>query len=376
MTVTSAPNLLSGVINQFLAIKPLWNFAKGRARNMMVKRAETIGVPWRATVQQLRARHGEREFSSEWQAELEAIQNSDLVYPDYYTTSFHAYNEGNLGWRPAMEVEVAAKAVHARIWPEAAAAGDARLRQSYHDVLKARLSSLPNNIVDLGCGVGMSTETLQATFPEARLTGVDLSPYFLAVAKYREQERTTVREQGRQRSGKQVSERDHGSAGNRNGENSSTPVPSYPATRPLSHPSTLSSPAPMLALPPHPLFLTHWHHAPAEATGLPAAAYDLVSICLVFHELPQTAAQAIIQEAHRLLRPGGHLAIMDMNPNSEALQKMPAFVFTLLKSTEPYLDEYFALNLDEALREAGFEPPSIDFNSPRHWTVMGQKPKL
>lgn len=113
MIATPAPNLLSTVVTRILAIKPLWNFAKGRAHTMMVKRAESIGVPWRETVQKLQTRSGEAKFAPEWQADLEVIQNPELVYPDYYTTSFHAYDEGNLGWRPAMEVEVAAKAVFA-----------------------------------------------------------------------------------------------------------------------------------------------------------------------------------------------------------------------------------------------------------------------
>ncbi|MBW4482281.1 MAG: class I SAM-dependent methyltransferase [Tildeniella torsiva UHER 1998/13D] len=331
MTATSAPNLLSSVVNQVLAIKPLWNFAKGRARHMMVTRAETIGVPWRERVQALRSRRTEigsteagpsmtgiGELSPLWQADLEAVQNPRLVYPDYYTTSFHAYDEGNLGWQPAMEVEVAAQAVHAKIWPEAGAAGDDRLRQSYHDVLMAQLPQTPEAIVDIGCGVGMSTEAFQATFPQAQLTGVDLSPYFLAVARYRQQERQST------------------------GKVSSTATP------------------------------ITWHHGAGEATGLPSAAYDLVSICLVFHELPQSAAKAILREARRLLRPGGHLAIMDMNPLSEAIQKLPPFVFTLLKSTEPYLDDYFTLEVEAAFEAAGFERPSVTFNSPRHRTFVGR----
>lgn len=40
-------------------------------------------------------------------------------------------------------------------------------------------------------------------------------------------------------------------------------------------------------------------HAPAEATGLPAASYDLVSMCLVAHELPQSATRSILREAFR-----------------------------------------------------------------------------
>ncbi|MBE9139411.1 class I SAM-dependent methyltransferase [Nodosilinea sp. LEGE 07088] len=324
MTATPAPNLLSSMVNQVLSIKPLWNFAKGRARHMMVTRAETIGVPWRERVQALQRRGGPTSsggtatLSPLWQADLAALQNPELVYPGYYTTSFHAYDEGNLGWQPAMEVEVASQAVHAKIWPEAGAAGDECLRQSYHDVLIAQLPQAPETVVDIGCGVGLSTEAFQATFPQARLTGVDLSPYFLAVAQYRQQERLE------------------------NGEASSQTA------------------------------AITWHHAAGEATGLPAATYDLVSACLVFHELPQSAARAIMQEARRLLRPGGHLAIMDMNPRSEVMQTLPPVVLTLLKSTEPYLDEYFTLDIEAAFLAAGFEQPTIALNSPRHRTLIGK----
>ncbi|HEY9890142.1 MAG TPA: class I SAM-dependent methyltransferase [Candidatus Obscuribacterales bacterium] len=303
-----SPSLLSWVVNGVLAIKPLATLAKQRARAMMIERAETLGVPWRATVQQLRSRQTEADLHPDWETTLTALQQPQLQYPDYYVTSFHAYAEGNLGWQPAMEVEVAAQAVHARIWPEAGAAGDARLRQSYHDVLKAHLPVAPRAIADLGCGVGMSTETLQATFPDATLTGVDLSPYFLAVAHYR-----------------------------------------TAAQRPIT-----------------------WHHAPAEATGLPAASFDLVSACLLFHELPQGAAIAVLQEARRLLRPGGHLAIMDMNPGCETFAQMPPFVFTLLKSTEPYLDDYLTLDFGAALTAAGFSAPQTVVNSPRHRTLLAQ----
>ena len=163
MTATSTPNLLSRVVNQVLAIKPLWNVAKGQARHMMITRAETIGVPWRQRVQALQGRRTEPggaesgvstaepgRLSPLWETDLAALQNPHVTYPNYYTTSFHAYDEGNLGWRPAMEVEVAAQAVHAKIWPESGAAGDARLRQSYHDVLTAHVPNAPNDIVDIG----------------------------------------------------------------------------------------------------------------------------------------------------------------------------------------------------------------------------------
>lgn len=297
--VNNAPGFASRLVNGVLVIKPLANLAKHRARQMMIKRAEKMGVPWTKEVQELQAR--------DWTNELAKVENPQLSYPDYYLTSFHAYETGNLSWQAAFEVEPAAYAVHAKIWQGAEAQGDVKLRQSYHDILKNQIPQEPQDILDLGCSVGMSTFALQELYPQAKITGLDLSPYFLAVAEYRSQQRQEK---------------------------------------------------------------INWVHAPAETTGLPDASFDLVSIFLVCHELPQSPTKQIFAEARRLLRPGGHLGIMDMNPKSEAFAKMPPYILTLLKSTEPYLDEYFNLDIAQALVEAGFQTPTITNNSPRHRTVI------
>ncbi|MGK7875916.1 MAG: class I SAM-dependent methyltransferase [Xenococcaceae cyanobacterium] len=299
--IKTTPELASRLINGILAIKPLANFAKHQARNMIIKRAEKIGVPWRENVQKLR--------SHDWESKLTKVQNPQLTYPDYYLCSFHAYKNGNLCWDAALEVESAASAVHATIWPGAGVKGDPKLRKSYHDVLKEQIPIQPQNILDLGCSVGLSTFALQEVYPQAKTTGVDLSPYYLAVAQYRSEQRNAK---------------------------------------------------------------INWIHAAAESTGLPDASFDLISAFLMFHELPQAAAKEIFCEARRLLRPGGYLTIMEMNPRSEVYKKMPPYILTLLKSTEPYLDQYFALDIEQALVEAGFHPPTITPITPRHRTIIAQ----
>lgn len=297
----TAPRVATRLVNTVLGIKPLANLAKHQARQMMIKRAEKIGVPWTKRVQELR--------SHDWESHLNQVQNPHLIYPDYYCCSFHAYEKGNLSWDAALEVEVAAYAVHARIWQDAGKTGDPRLRSSYHDILKTQISNQPRDILDVGCSVGLSTFALQALYPQAKITGLDLSPYFLAVAHYNSQQRNAD---------------------------------------------------------------INWVHAAAETTGLPDKSFDLVSIFLVCHELPQSATRQILAEARRLLRPNGHLAIMDMNPQSEIYAKMSPYILTLLKSTEPYLDQYFTLDIAQAIIEAGFTDPTITTNTHRHRTIVAQ----
>ncbi|MEH1941658.1 MAG: class I SAM-dependent methyltransferase [Nostoc sp.] len=299
--VNTNPGLASRLVNGILAIQPLANLAKHQARQMMIKRAERIGVPWMQEVETLQAR--------DWKTDLAQVENPQLSYPEYYLRPFHAYEGGDLSWKAAWELEVAARTVHAGIWPDAGAEGDAKLRQSYHDILKVQIPNQPQDILDLACGVGLSTFAMQEIYPQAKITGLDLSPYFLAVANYR--------------------------AGQRQAK-------------------------------------INWLHAQAESTGLPDASFDLVSIFLMCHELPQSATRQILAEMRRVLRPGGYLAIMDMNPKSEVYKKMPAYILTLLKSTEPYLDEYFALDIERTIVEAGFQTPTITNNTHRHRTAIAQ----
>jgi ubiquinone/menaquinone biosynthesis C-methylase UbiE len=300
-TINTTDTLTSKLVNGLLSIKPLADIAKHQARTMMIKRAEEIGVPWTKKVAEFRTLN--------WEIYLNQVQNPELTYPDYYVCSFHAYEKGNLNWEAAWEVESAAYAVHAKIWPDAGAKGDPKLRQSYHDIIKKQITIQPQDILDLGCSVGMSTFALEEIYPQAKITGIDLSPYFLAVAQYNSQQ---------------------------------------------NHPQIT------------------WKHSSAESTGLPDKSCDLVSSFLMFHELPQNPTKEILKEAKRLLRPGGYFTMMDMNPQSEIYAKMPPYILTLLKSTEPYLDEYFTLDIEQAIIEAGFDKPTIIPNSPRHRTIIAR----
>jgi SAM-dependent methyltransferase len=305
MTLQSKPawagdDFLSRCVNVLIQTKPIYAVMKQQARQVLIKTAEQNGIPWRKRVEQL-----SRE-----------IQQSPLTegdYPDYYQVPFHAYDRGNLCWQAAFEAESATYAMGLRVWKEEPLTWEAahqRLRGSFHQVLAERITSPVQDILDLGCSVGISTIALHRFYQTARTVGLDLSPYMLAVAQHRDE----------------------------NGE------------------------------------ISQWIQAQAEATGLPDASFDLVTLQFVLHELPRTAAIAIFHEALRLLRPGGHLAIVDNNPRSPVIQNLPPVLFTLMKSTEPWSDDYYTFNVEVGLASVGFADISTVASDPRHRTMIGRKP--
>lgn len=296
---------LGRLISTVLAIEPLRQLLFQQARSMMIRTAEQRGIPWRARRQDLRR-----------QAEplLAASTNPATIAPAYYKARFHAYNQGNLCWDAACEAEQATASVALRIWkqePLSPEAAEARMRDAIFAAIAPSLTGPVSDALDLGCSVGISTQLLK-TWLEARqrqpvrVSGLDLSPQMLAVARVRD-----------------------------------------PDSR-----------------------IDAWHHAAAEATGLPEASFDLITLQFVCHELPASATHAVLEEAARLLRPGGVLAMVDQDPQSETIRAMPAPLATLLKSTEPYLADYFALDMENALEQAGFNTIRCVASDHRHRVLV------
>jgi ubiquinone/menaquinone biosynthesis C-methylase UbiE len=245
-----------------------------------------------------------------WKAVWVSVNDRSLIYPENYRASFHGYNAGHLCWEAAFEFEMASRAVHAPLYPDRGADSDRALRQGYHDALLASLPQSPTTILDLHPTVGLSSFALRQYFPKAAITGLNFSPYYLSVARYQD---------SRQGVG-----------------------------------------------------IHAWHHALPEATGLADSSFDLISTFLLLHEMPQDTTRRILREARRLVRPGGAFAVMDMNPACGAYQTMPAVIMTLLKSTEPFLDDYFALDLEQEMLDAGFESVTSHPCSPRHRAVVAR----
>lgn len=98
-----------------------------------------------------------------------------------------------------------------------------------------------------------------------------------------------------------------------------------------------------------------WRHADIEHTGLPDGTADLVTMFSLFHEVPDTGAEAILAEAFRLLEPGGEFLLGEVAP----YDRHSAFDSVVLdweteNRGEPYWREALARDLVGMLERAGF----------------------
>ncbi|KAK9813537.1 hypothetical protein WJX73_005647 [Symbiochloris irregularis] len=309
-------SILSRLLNLAFSIPALSTALKQTAKTKIISEAEQKGVPWQQTVADLQG--------SSQVYELEAmLRNAALHYPQYYLQEFHAYPEGNLGWLPAFEAEPATDLVAVRSLAQkglSPAEAQQQLRNSINRAIQEYITAYdacdPGSIVDLGCGVGISSRSLAEHFASAQsVLGIDLSPFFLAVAELR-------RREAPQRSWSWSSR-------------------------------------------------TSYRHGLCEATELPDASVDLVNASFLVHECTAEACAEIVREARRVLRPGGILALTDNDPGSQVLKEMNVMM-VLRKITEPWADQFYMLDQEALLRDNGFQSVQCRGISLRHRVVLGQ----
>ena len=113
----------------------------------------------------------------DWRQACDRFQQTDLIYPDYYSTqNFHGIQGGYL--------TVVAAVTYDAITALASPPNETWLRQQ----LIKGIQGQPKQILDLGCGTGSTTLMLKQTFPAAQVMGLDLSPYMLTMAKHKAQQ--------------------------------------------------------------------------------------------------------------------------------------------------------------------------------------------
>ena len=68
------------------------------------------------------------------------------------------------------------------------------------------------------------------------------------------------------------------------------------------------------------------------------------------------------------------LAFADNNPQSAVTHNLPPYIYSLLRATEPWSDEYSVFDVEACMRQAGFSGVQTYVTDPRNRLVAGVAP--
>jgi ubiquinone/menaquinone biosynthesis C-methylase UbiE len=212
-------------------------------------------------------------------------------YPAYFRRNFHWQTDGYLSLRSAELYDVGVEFLFL-------GTADVMRRQIIPPVvrhLKKQRTKSPR-LLDVACGTGRTLLQLSRALPNAKLYGLDISPYYVQAA------RSLLRD---------------------------VPDASLVAEN-------------------------------AEKMPFSDAWFDVVTSVYLFHELPRNARRNVYREMFRVLAPGGLVVIEDSAQYSEAAQVAFFLERFSEEFHEPFHRDYLGDDLAEGLREVGFEVQSSE----------------
>src|SRR6266446_5944113 len=151
-------------------------------------------------------------------------------------------------------------------------------------------------LLDVACGTGRTLAQIARAHPRLRLYGLDLSPYYLQVAR-----------------------------------------------RVLADVADVSLVADN-----------------AERLPFRSGYFDVVTSVFLFHELPRPARRAVLAEMHRVLRPGGLLVIVDSAQLGESGELAFFLGRFAAEFHEPFYRDYVRDDLAAAAADAGLRVESVE----------------
>jgi ubiquinone/menaquinone biosynthesis C-methylase UbiE len=230
-------------------------------------------------------------------------------YPSYYLQNFHHQSDGYLS-------DLSANLYDLQVELLFSGSADPMRRRVIAPLkkgLRTFESVIPRQIriLDVACGTGRTLRMIRAAFPQASLHGTDLSAAYLRKAN------------------KLLSQ--------------------------------ISGELPQLL------------QANAEELPYLDNYFHAVTSVFLFHELPATVRQTIIEECFRVIKPGGVFIICDSLQLNDFPEMAPMLHNFQAIFHEPYYKHYSTDNLVERLEKAGFENVETQVNFISKY-LIAQKP--
>ncbi|MGH7111381.1 MAG: class I SAM-dependent methyltransferase [Stellaceae bacterium] len=197
-------------------------------------------------------------------------------YPRYYLQNFHFQSDGYLSAASAERYDHQVEVLFG--------GGAAAMRRQALVPLRRALAGCGRQarLLDVGCGTGQFLREVKTNHPRLHVTGLDLSPPYLAIARR--------------------------------------------LLRPWSR--------------------TRLVAAPAEAMPFADGEFDAVTCVYLFHELPPRVRRAVVAEIRRVLKPGGTAILIDsLQTGDKPLYDALLDSFPIL-FYEPYYKSYLREDLD------------------------------
>ncbi len=210
-------------------------------------------------------------------------------FPRYYRRTFHWQSDGWLSLRSAALYDLEVEALFA-------GTGDVMRRMALPALVEELRERRGARVLDVACGTGRFLRHLVEALPGLRLTGLDLSPWYLSRAEHLLQ---------------------------------------------AGHSVSLVADN-------------------AESMPFRDDYFDAASCVFLFHELPPAARRGVIAEARRTLVPGGRFVICDAAQLSDSPELRPFLESFPKLYHEPYFRSYIRDDLGRLLEAAGFEVESVE----------------
>jgi ubiquinone/menaquinone biosynthesis C-methylase UbiE len=201
-------------------------------------------------------------------------------YPTYYLQKFHFQTDGYLS-------DASAKRYDHQVEVLFGGGAAAMRRQALVPLKRALAGNFVSRrggvrLLDVACGTGRFLREVKANYPRLHVTGLDLSPHYLCVAR-----------------------------------------------RELA-----------------PWSRTRFVEGLAEAMPFADREFDVVTCIYLFHELPPRIRRAVVAEIRRVLRPGGTLIFVDSLQTGDEPDYDGTLELFPVAFHEPYYESYLREDLD------------------------------